>query len=220
MATATLTATPRAATGKGAARQLRRAQQVPAVIYGHNREPQALAIETRALERLLERIAAESTVVELDIGGSTARTLIREIQRHPVHRALLHVDFMELVAGELVTVNVPIVLAGIPAGVRLDGGILDQMMREVEIEVDPAAIPNHIGADVSALGLNDSLHVSDLVVPEGVSVLSDPEMTVCVVAPPRVAEEAAPAEAEPTTGEPEVIRKAKAAEGEGADEGK
>lgn len=218
MSTATLTATPRTGTGKGAARKLRRAQQVPAIIYGHNRAPQSLAVDTRALERLLERIAPETTVVELDLEGTTARTLIREIQRHPVHRALLHVDFLELVAGEMVTVDVPIVLVGTPAGVRLEGGILDQVLREVEVEVDPAAIPNHIDADVTALGLNGSLHVSDLNVPAGVTVLTDGDTTVCVVAPPRVSEEPAAAEAEPTSAEPEVIRKAKAEEG--GDEGK
>ena len=99
MASAQLSATPRATAGKGVARTLRRAGQVPAVIYGHAREAQSLAIGTRELERLLEKFAAESTVIELDIAGSVARTLIREIQRHPVKRDILHVDFQELVAG-------------------------------------------------------------------------------------------------------------------------
>jgi large subunit ribosomal protein L25 len=216
MATANLTATKRADAGKGAARKLRRAQMIPGIIYGHNREPQMLAVDLREFERLLERVAAETTVVELNIDGTTARTLIREIQRHPFKRQILHVDFQELVAGEKVTVDVPLVLTGTPAGVRSSGGVLDQIMREITVEVDPSNIPNHIDVDVSALGLNDSIHVSDLVVPAGVKVLDDADATVCVVVPPRIeVEAAAPAEAAAEgVVEPEVIRKPKAEEGE------
>src|SRR5581483_9887982 len=141
MATAQLTAKKRAEAGKGVARKLRNAQMVPGIIYGHNREPQMLAIDVRELERLLERVAPETTVVELDIEGSTARTLIREIQRHPFKRELLHIDFQELVAGEKVTVNVPLVLVGTPNGVRNAGGVLDQIMRELSVRVDPTDIP-------------------------------------------------------------------------------
>jgi large subunit ribosomal protein L25 len=219
MATATLKATPRSDVGKGAARKLRSTQRTPAVIYGHNRDPQLLAVETRELEKLLEHIAAGSTVVELSLDGTTMRTLIREIQRHPYRHEILHVDFMELVAGEKVTLAVPIVLVGTPDGVRVDGGILDQVMREIEVKVDPANIPNHIDVDVEALGLNDSIHVSDLTLPPGVEVLADADATVCVVSPPRVVEEVAapaPEAAEEEAAEPELIRKPK---GEEAEEG-
>jgi large subunit ribosomal protein L25 len=220
MATAQLTATKRAEAGKGVARKLRSAQMIPSIIYGHNREPQMLAVDGRELERMLERIAAETTVVELNIDGTTSRTLIREIQRHPFKRQILHVDFQELVLGEKVTVDIPLVLVGTPTGVRNSGGVLDQIMREISVEVDPINIPNHIDLDVSGLDLNDSLHVSDLKVPEGVEVLDDPDATVCVVVPPRVeAEAAATTEAAaPETAEPEIIRKPKGEEGEGAGE--
>src|SRR5919202_1925691 len=137
MATATLSARARTGAGKGAARKLRSAKQVPGIIYGHNRAPQPLAIDERELERMLDRVSAETTIVELNIDGSTARTLIREIQRHPFKRQILHVDFLELVAGELVTVNVPVVVVGSALGVRAAGGVLDQIMREVSVEVDP-----------------------------------------------------------------------------------
>jgi large subunit ribosomal protein L25 len=211
MANASLPASTRQDTGKGAARALRRSGQVPAVIYGHAREPQALAIPTRELERLLGRISAESTVVELSLDGRTARTLIREIQRHPFKRDILHVDFQELVAGEKVTVNVPIVLVGTAEGVRA-GGIMDQVLRELSIEVDPVNMPNHIDVDVSQLTIGHSLHVSDLTIPDGVTVLDDEDATVVTVAAPKVAEEEpAQAEAE-TSAEPEVIRKAKTEE--------
>ena len=116
--TATLSASKRTDTGKGAARKLRAAQLIPGVIYGHNREPLALSMSGRDLDRLLDRIAAETTVVELTIDGTMSRTLIREIQRHPFKREVLHVDFLELVAGEKVAVDLPIVLVGTPAGVR------------------------------------------------------------------------------------------------------
>jgi large subunit ribosomal protein L25 len=217
MATAQLTAKRRTEAGKGVARKLRNAQMIPGIIYGHNREPEMLAIDARELERLLERVAAETTVVELNIEGSTARTLIREIQRHPFKRHLLHIDFQELVAGEKVTVNVPLVLLGTPAGVRNAGGVLDQIMRELSVRVDPTNIPNRLDVDVTALGLNDSIHVRDIQVPAGVEVLDDGDATVCVVVPPRVEVEAAlPTEA-PAEGvtEPELIRKPKAEEGEG-----
>jgi large subunit ribosomal protein L25 len=216
MASAQLSATPREGTGKGAARTLRAQGRIPGVIYGHGREPLALAIDTRELEKLLSRIAAESTVIELSFDGTTAKTLIREIQRHPFKRQILHVDFQELVAGEKVTVRVPIILNGIPEGVRVDGGILDQTMRELEIEVDPANIPNHVEADVTSLRIGDSVHVSDLTLPEGVEVLDEPDSSVCVVSAPRaVVETVAPVEGEEAVvAEPEVIGKAKKEEGE------
>lgn len=214
MATATLSAKKRTQAGKGVARKLRGAEQIPGIIYGHNREPQMLAVDGRELDRLLDRVSAETTVVELDIEGATARTLIREIQRHPFKRQILHIDFLELVAGEKVTVNVPVVLVGTPAGVRNAGGVLDQILRELQVEVDPANIPNHIDVDVSGLDVNSSLHVSDIQVPEGVEVLDDADATVCVITPPRVeAEGAAPAEGAEAPAEPELIRKPKAEEG-------
>src|SRR5688500_8892927 len=192
MASAQLSATPREGTGKGAARTLRAQGRIPGVIYGHGREPLSLAIDTRELEKRLSRISAESTVIELSFDGGTAKTLIREIQRHPFKRQILHVDFQELVAGEKVTVRLPIVLMGIPAGVRVDGGILDQTMRELEVEVDPSNIPNHVEIDVTELTIGSSVHVRDLQLPEGVEVLEDEEASVCVVSAPRAVVETAP----------------------------
>lgn len=211
MATAQISATARSTSGKGAARSLRRSGEVPGVIYGHSREAQSLAINTRDLEKVLSKISFENTVVELSLEGKTTRTLIREIQRHPFKKQILHIDFQELIAGELITVSIPLVLVGTPEGVRLGGGILDQVLRDIEIEVDPASIPNHISVDVSSLIIGHSIHVRDLNIPAGVKVLTDEELTVCVVAVPRAAIEAAaaPEAAEDATTEPELIRKAK-----------
>ncbi|HEU5183190.1 MAG TPA: 50S ribosomal protein L25/general stress protein Ctc [Gemmatimonadaceae bacterium] len=217
MATATLNATPRSDVGKGAARKLRASLRIPGVVYGHHREATPLAIDARELEKLLGSIAAGTTVVELNLGGRTSKTLIREIQRHPYKRQVLHIDFQELVAGEKITVNVPIHLVGTAAGVK-DGGIVEEVMREVSVEVDPANIPSHFEIDISHLGINDSVHVSDIKVPEGVELLEDVEATVAVVAPPRAVEEApAPAEGVVEAApEPELIRKPKDEE-EGAE---
>ena len=215
MASAQLSATPRDGTGKGSARSLRAQGRIPAIIYGHGREPQALAIDTRELEKLLSRISAESTVIELSMDGKSARTLIREIQRHPFKRQILHVDFQELVAGEKVTVRIPIVLTGVPEGVRVDGGILDQTMRELEIRVDPANIPNHVEVDVNPLRIGDSVHVRDIALPEGVELVGEADSTVCVVSAPRaVVETVVATEEVEVVAEPEVIGKAKKEEEE------
>ena len=219
MASAQLSASARDIGGKGVARKLRSEGRVPAVVYGHGREPQPLSINTRELERLLDRIAAESTVIDLDIDGKGSRTLIREIQRHPFKRQILHVDFQELVAGEKITVRLPIVLIGVPDGVRMDGGVLDQTMRELEVEVNPSNIPNHVELDVTSLTIGSSVHVRDIPLPEGVEVLEDEDASVCVVSAPRAAvEETATVEAETeAAAEPEVIRAKKPDEDEGTE---
>jgi large subunit ribosomal protein L25 len=211
MATASLSASVRSATGKGVARSLRRDGRVPAVIYGHARSPQALSVDARELGRLLERVSAETTVIELAVDGASSRTLIRDIQRHPVKRAILHVDFQELVAGEKVTVNIPLVITGTSIGVRLNGGILTQVMSELECRVDPADIPNRIEVDVTNVNIGGSLHVSDLTIPAGVELLADATETVLTVSASKATEDA-PAAAEGTSAEPELIRKTKAEE--------
>jgi len=208
MASAQLSAEARNETGKGVARKLRSAGRIPGVIYGHAREAQGLSINARELDRLLGNIAAESTVVELNVDGITTNTLIREIQRHPFKRQILHVDFQELVAGEKVAVHVPLVFVGTPEGVRLSGAMLEQVIHSIDIRVDPANIPNHIDVDVSHLGMGHSLHVRDLVLPQGVEVLTDEDATMCAcIAPRAVVEEAAAAEE--GAAEPELIRKPK-----------
>jgi large subunit ribosomal protein L25 len=217
MATATLSATPRSDIGKGAARKARLAGRVPGIVYGHHREPQPLTLEARELDRLLERTAGQTTVIELTLDGATLRTLIREIQRHPFKRQVLHVDFQELVAGEKVSVEIPLRFVGTPDGVRNFGGILDQIMHSVTVEADPSNIPDHLDVDINGLGLNQSLHVSDLKVPAGVELMDDPDSTLCVVTPPRVAEEPTAAETAEAPAEPELIRKPKGEEEEGGE---
>jgi len=213
MATASLSASARAGIGKGVARSLRRDGRVPAVIYGHARSPQPLSVDARELGRLLDHISAENTVIELAIDGTMSRTLIRDIQRHPVKRAIIHVDFQELVAGEKVTVNIPIVLTGTSMGVRLNAGILTQVMLELECRVDPAEIPNRIEVDVTNVNIGGSVHVGELTVPASVEVLSNARDTVLTVSAPKASDEAvAPVEGAAGAAEPELIRKTKAEE--------
>ncbi|MFN8667843.1 MAG: 50S ribosomal protein L25/general stress protein Ctc [Gemmatimonadaceae bacterium] len=208
MATASLSASARTGTGKGVARTLRRDGRVPAVIYGHARAPQSLSVDARELSRLLEKNSAETTVIELAVDGTMSRTLIRDIQRHPVKRAIIHVDFQELVAGEKVHVNIPLVIVGTSIGVRLNAGILTQVMSELSCRVDPANIPNRIEVDVTNVNIGGSVHVSDLSIPAGVEVQSNASDTVLTVSAPKTGDET-PAGGEPSAAEPELIRKPK-----------
>jgi large subunit ribosomal protein L25 len=209
MASASLSAEARTETGKGVARKLRAAGRVPAVIYGHAREAQALSLPTRELEKLLSSISTGSTVVELSVGSATTKTLIREVQRHPFKKQILHVDFQELVAGEKVSVEIPLVFVGTPEGVRLSGALLEQILHSIEVLVDPANIPNHIDVDVTNLAMGHSLHVRELTLPAGLEVLTDEDATVCAVVAPRAVVEETPAEGVEAIAEPELIRKPK-----------
>lgn len=214
MATASLSASARANTGKGVARSLRRSGRIPAVVYGHARAPQALSLDARELERLLGHINAETTVIDLAVDGTNAMTLIREIQRHPLSRGVLHVDFQELVAGEKVIVKIPIVLVGTSVGVRLGGGIMTQVLNELECRVDPTNIPSRIEVDVTDVTIGHSIHVSEIKVPEGVEVVDDGSGTIMIVSAPKEEAAAPTAEGGATPAEPEVIRKAKTDEAE------
>jgi large subunit ribosomal protein L25 len=173
---------------------MRRGGKVPAVIYGRGREPADLEVDGVALSRLLEKIVPESTIVELTVDGKPVKTLIREVQRHPVRPGIVHVDFYEIRAGQRIRVAVPIHCVGIPEGVRNQGGTLDQVIRNVEIEVLPDDIPERVELDVAALTIGKSLHISDLVIPKA-HVLMDAALTVATVVAPRIEEVAAPAAA-------------------------
>jgi large subunit ribosomal protein L25 len=219
MATVSLGARTRDTIGTGNARKLRQNGEVPAVIYGHSREAQSLSLNGRELEKLLAQIAGTSTVVELTMDGKTARTLIREVQRHPFKKQILHVDFQELVAGEKVTLRVPLRFHGTPVGVRESGGILEETMHQITLRVDPASIPDHIDVDVSSIAIGHSLHISDLKLPEGAEVMDDEEAPVAIVSAPRAVVEETPVAGTDAAAvaEPELIRKPKA-DDEGAAE--
>ena len=209
--TISLTAQRRSTFGKGPARQLRGRGLVPAVIYGRGRQSESLTVPLKEFEKAMTGVSG-ATLINLDIDGKSVTTLVREVQRHPFRPGVLHIDFLEIHEGETLTVDVPIYLVGAPEGVRTHGGVLDQVLREVVIEVLPKDMPDHVDLDVTDLGVGQSLNVSDLTI-ENATVMTDPKATICSVVPPRVEEEVAPEveEVEEEEGaEPELIRKPKA----------
>src|SRR5688572_5120739 len=211
MAQVQLEAAVRTDTGKGAARSLRRGGKVPAVIYGHGREPEALVIESAAVAKALSSATA-ATVLEVTVAGrAPIRALLREVQRNPMRaHDILHLDLYEIHADKKITVSVPVHLVGIPDGVRNFGGVLDQVLRELEIEVFPGDIPESIDVDVTELAIGHSLFVRDISVAKA-EILNDPDIPVATVVAPRTEEVApAPAVEEAVAGEPELIRKPKA----------
>jgi large subunit ribosomal protein L25 len=185
--------------GKGVARKLRAAGLIPGIFYGQGTS-QAISLEPRPLERLLASSAAGlNTLINLKGGGALdgKQVLVKDLQRDPVRGTLLHADLYAIDVKQVVHVSVPIHLTGTPEGVALDGGILDQVIREIELECLPTAIPEELPVDVTSLALGASLHVRDIALPSGVTLLTDGDLSVASVAQPKAAEEeAAPAEAE------------------------
>ena len=215
-----LAASARTTAGKGSARTLRRQGQVPAVIYGHSRTPEALTVESAALAKTLTQ-AGHTTIIDLTIDSrAPVKALIREVQRdslRPVN--VLHVDFHEIRADEKIRVKVPVHLTGIPDGVRNSGGVLDHSLRELEIEVLPGDIPASVDLDVTPLAIGHSLFVRD-VTPGSFRILNDPAVPVCSVVAPRAEEVVAPVATEEVAlpAEPELIRKVRAEDEEETEE--
>ena len=196
--------------GKGGARKARAAGQIPAVLYGHGETPIPVAVGTRDFEIALHKHEGGNPIVNLALDGGEYTALIRAVQYDPITHAVLHLDFQHISLTETVEVKVALHLTGTPTGVKDGGGILEYILRDVDVRCLPTAIPPSIGVDVSHLNIGDSVHVRDLVVPD-VEILNDRDATVATVVPPTVmeekpAEEAAVAEA---PAEPEVITKGK-----------
>ncbi|HUF36158.1 MAG TPA: 50S ribosomal protein L25 [Gemmatimonadales bacterium] len=206
---ASLHVVTRAGTGKGAARTLRREGKVPGVIYGHDRAAEPVSVDNLSLAKLLGVISASTTVVDVAVDERPpVKALIREIQRDSLRPAhILHLDLYEVRADEVVTVEVPVHLVGIPDGVRNFGGVLDHSLRDLELEVLPGDIPEHIELDVTALTIGHSLFVRDITIAKG-RILNDPDTPVCTVVAPR-SEEAPAVPEEAASSEPELIRKPK-----------
>ncbi len=221
MATAALSANTRNAVGKGAARSLRRQGKVPAVVYGRGRTPESLELDAVAFERLLTKVRAGTTVLDVTVADRTPiKALIREIQRNPVRPIeIVHVDLYEVHADEEIAVEVPIRFVGTAEGVRNSGGVLEVVLHELQIRCLPGDIPEQIEVDINNLGLGQSVHVSDLKLEKG-SFLTDSGVTLCTIVAAKV-EEAAATPVEAVVGaEPELIRKPKPsdeAEGEKKD---
>jgi large subunit ribosomal protein L25 len=182
---ATLEAQVRQGTGKGVARKLRAAGRLPAVVYGQGGDALAVTVDAHDARHLFERISVDNTIVEIAVDGDRIETLVREVQVHPSRAELLHVDFYRVQKGVRVEVEIPVHLNGTPVGVKSQGGVVQQVIHELPVLTIPSLIPDSFEVDVSALDVGDSIHVSDLELPEGVEVLLDGERTVCSVIVPK-----------------------------------
>ena len=220
-----LNAKDRSERGKNAARRLRREGMVPAVIYGGEGENLAVAVDPKALQKVLRSEAGRNAILKLDIAGHGAtNAILKSWQVDPIRESFLHADFYRIAMDVAIRVTVPIHVVGEARGVKVDAGILELVVRAIEVECLPGDIPGQIDVEVSDLAINQSLRVSDLKVPEKVKVLVSPDQVVVHVV--SVKEEVAPtaaaapvAEGEAAaapSAEPEVIKKGKKEEeGEG-----
>lgn len=209
-------ALPREGRGKNRARQLRRAGQVPAVVYGGATEPQVLSVDPRVVEKLLQSEAGRNAVFTLAIKGhGKTPAMIRDWQVEPVKGLLLHVDFLRIALDARLKVRVPVEIRGEAAGVKQQGGILEVVQREVEMECLPADIPDELVVEVSELTIGKGVRVGDLKVDNRkLRILTDPDRIIVHVVAPRAVEEEKPVEevaaAVAAPAEPELIRKGKA----------
>ena len=207
---ANLKAQPRDQKGKNAARKLRAAGKIPAVVYGHGESTRMVAVDAHELELLFKRVHWENTIIDIDVEGERApvKALVREVQAHAHRPMIFHVDFQQIHAGEKIYVEIPIRLVGTSPGAKA-GGVLMHTVTDLEIRTTPDRIPEFIEVDISGLGINDSVHLRDITLPEGVETDIDPDRTICSVAPPAVATAAEVAAVEPASSEPEVIKRGK-----------
>jgi large subunit ribosomal protein L25 len=186
-----LAASRRYETGKGVARRLRAAGQVPAVLYGKDQEAISLTLNAREALSLFHSISVENTIVavQIDDDKEAMETLVREIQMHPYRPDIIHVDFYCIERGVALELDIPANYIGTPQGVREDGGILEVILHELRVKCLPSAIPDTIDIEISGLDIGDSIHASEITMEEGVELLTDPGQTICLVSAPRVEEE-------------------------------
>ncbi|HEX5412236.1 MAG TPA: 50S ribosomal protein L25/general stress protein Ctc [Terriglobia bacterium] len=219
----TVEAEARETFGKNAARRLRHSGRIPAVVYGGGGPSVSITVDPKEIVRILRSEAGHNALFSLQIPDKApARVMLRDWQWEPIKGGLMHVDMVRIARDEKLEVRVPIRITGEPQGVKLQGGVLEFILREVAVECLPDDIPEHITVDVSDLVIGRQLRVSDLPVPASITVLAEPGRVVAhVVAPKAEAEPTAEAaEAAPAPTEPELIRKRKAEEEEGAEDEK
>jgi large subunit ribosomal protein L25 len=221
---ATLDAKKRDGRGKNEARRLRGSGRIPAVVYGARKDGQApegvpVAVDPKEVLRILHSESGANTLINLTLDGSgESRVMVRDYQLDPVTHQLLHADFYQLAMDKAIVVSVPVVIKGEPAGVKQQGGLLDFVTREIQVQCLPTDIPEHIDIDVSELMLHQSVRVKDLATDPKWKALTDGETMLVHVVVPKAEEAAVTAEAEGaaapvaaagTAAEPEVIKKGK-----------
>jgi large subunit ribosomal protein L25 len=215
---ATLEAVKREGRGKNEGNRLRASGRIPAVVYGSRQEGQApegvaVAVDPKKLLRILHSESGANTLINLKVDGGEARVMVKEYQLDPVTHQLLHADFYQLAMDKAITVTVPIVLKGEPRGVKVQGGLLDFVTRDIQVLCLPTDIPEHIDVDVTEMLLNQSIRVRDLAQSDKWKAVTDGETMLVHIVLPKVEEVAATTEtaaAVPAAGsEPEVIKKGK-----------
>jgi len=221
---ATLEVVKRDGRGKNEARRLRAAGRVPGVVYGAvkgGKRPEgvAVAVDPKEVLRILHSESGANTLITLKLDGRESRVMVKEYQLDPVTHQLLHADFYQLAMDRAITVTVPIAIRGEPKGVKQQGGLLEFVRREIEIECLPGDIPEHVEIDVSELMLHQGVRVRDIATDPKWTPVSEPELMLVHVIMPKAEEEPAPAAeaavAVPAApAEPEVIKKGKKEEAE------
>jgi large subunit ribosomal protein L25 len=217
---AVIEAVERTQRGKNEARRLRVAGKIPAVVYGEKEGGRAIAVDPKTLSRILRTELGANTLIQLKLDGSDTRVLVKEYQIDPVTHQLLHADFYRVAMDKVIRVTVTVVPRGEPKGVKQQGGVLDIVHRQIEIECLPADIPQHIEVDVSEMMVGQSVRVRDVAANVKWKALSDQDMMLLHVIIPKVEEvpatpDAAAAAASAAPAEPEVIKKGKKEEAEG-----
>ena len=196
MSDATLIAQKRTETGSSVARRLRRDGQVPAVVYGLDAGTDSVTVAARELDHILHSASGYNTLITLQVDGSKQLALARQVHRHPVKGTVVHVDFVRVRADQTIEAEIPIQFIGEAEGVR-NGGLFEQSLFAVTVEALPGDIPNAFEHDISELSIGDAIHVGDLVVPAGVTILQEADAVVAHISQPRgEEEEAAAAEGE------------------------
>lgn len=211
-----LQAAVRTGTGKGDARRMRRTGRIPAVVYGDRSAPVACSVDAKELSTVLHEHGRNS-LLSLVVGNGEEQSedtaIVKELQRHPLDGHLLHADFYRISLTQKIVVEVRVESEGIPAGVRTEGGILEQLLHQLEVSCLPAEIPESISFDVTNLDIGDSVHVSDLSVTGDVEIVTDGDRSVFVVVPPSISqveeEEEEVLEEDEEMQEPEVIERGK-----------
>ena len=203
-------ATPRTGKfNKNHARRVRVAGKIPAVVYGAGQDPVAVTVDPKVIIKILHSDSGHNTIFDLNVenSGGIVKAMIVDWQNEPIKGKLLHIDLKRIAMDKPMRVSVPIQLVGVPVGVKAQGGILEHVLREVEIECLPADIPSHLDVDVTNLALNSAIHVSDLPHSGSIKFLGEENATVAHVTSVREDAAAEAAAAAPT--EPEVAKKGK-----------
>jgi large subunit ribosomal protein L25 len=223
MSDKTVVVQPREATGKGANRRLRQSGTIPAVVYGGGKDPVAIQVDEKMMRDFLHVPGSENTVFLLQLGetGKSRHAMIRDLQIDTISRQISHIDFQRVLMDEKVRVEVPITLNGLPDGVKNQGGVLDFVTREIEIECLPGDIPAEFVVDVSALGVGQHIEAGAIALAKGIELISEPTRVLVSISHSRVAEDVEAAgvqegvsliEAVPT--QPEITGRRKADEDE------